>query len=141
MKILLVNASFVCYNEIMKKLGVLFVLLLSGCAYHNPLDSADFRFQTLNTPPYMVSSWYRVGQRGQPLTVYVEKPQLDDETRALAAKDKSTNVAYVARPCQYFQTDICEKPVPMIASNKAVNQAIRQLQKKAATNEVKIKGM
>ena len=117
------------------------MLFLSGCAYRNPLDSADFRFQTLNTPPYMLSSWYRVGERGKPLTVYVEKVQLDDEVRQLAAKDKSVNVAYVARPCQYFQTDICKKPVSTGASNKAVNQAIGQLQKKAATNEVKIKGM
>ncbi len=125
----------------MKKLGIVFILLLSGCAYHNPLDSADFRFQTLNTPPYVISSWYRVNERGKPLTVYVEKPVLDDETRNLAAKDKSVNVAYVARPCQYFQTDICEEFVPLSASNKAVNQAIRQLQKKAATDDVKIKGM
>lgn len=125
----------------MKKLGIFFVLLLSGCAYHNPLDSADFRFQTLNIPPYMLSSWYRMGERGKPLTVYVEKPVLDDETRKLAVQDKSINVAYVARPCQYFQTDICEEPVSMAASNKAVNQAIRQLQKKAATEDVKIKGM
>ena len=125
----------------MKKLGIAFILFLSGCAYHNPLDSADFRFQTLNTPPYMLSSWYRVGQRGQPLTVYVEKPQLDDETRALAAKDKSTNVAYVARPCQYFQTDICAKSVSAVDSNKAVNQAIRQLQKKAGTDQVIVKGI
>lgn len=125
----------------MKKIFLILVLLLSGCAYHNPLDSADFRFQTLNTPPYMLSSWYRVGERGKPLTVYVEKPQLDDETRSLAAKDKSINVAYVARPCQYFQTDICEKPVSAVASNKAVNQAIRQLQKKAATNDIEVKGL
>ena len=125
----------------MKKLGIIFALFLSGCVYHNPLDSADFRFQTLNTPPYMLCSWYRVGERGKPLTVYVEKPVLDDETRSLAAKDKSINVAYIARPCQYFQTDICEKPVSAVVSNKAVNQAIQQLQKKAGTNEVKIKGM
>ena len=125
----------------MKKIFLILVLLLSGCAYHNPLDSADFRFQTLNTPPYMLSTWYRVGERGKPLTVYVEKPQLDDETRSLAAKDKSVNVAYVARPCQYFQTDICEKPVSTAASNKAVNQAIRQLQKKAATNDIEVKGL
>ena len=125
----------------MKKLGIAFVLLLSGCAYHNPLDSADFRFQTLNAPPYMLSSWYRVGERGKPLMVYVEKPVLDDETRNLAAKDKSINVAYVARPCQYFQTDICEKEVSLSDSNKAVNQAIRQLQKKAGTDQVTVKGI
>ena len=125
----------------MKKLGVILLLFLSGCAYKNPLDKADFRFQTLNTPPYVISSWYHINHRGQPLTVYVEKAELDDEVRHLAVRDESTNVAYVARPCQYFQTDICEKPVSMSASNKAVNQAIRQLQKKAGTNEVKVKGM
>ena len=125
----------------MRKIRLILLLLLSGCAYQNPLDKADFRFQTLNTPPYMLSSWYRVGERGKPLTVYVEKAQLDDETRALAAKDKSVNVAYVARPCQYFQTDICQKPISSSDSNKAVNQAIRQLQKKAGTDQVKVKGI
>ncbi len=125
----------------MKKIFFIFVLLLSGCAYRNPLDSADFRFQTLNTPPYVISSWYRISEQGQPLTVYVEKTVLDEQVRHEAVQDPSPNVAYVARPCQYFQTDICHKPVSIGNSNKAINQAIRQLQKKAATDEIKIKGM
>ena len=125
----------------MKKLGVTLLFLLSGCAYHNPLDKADFRFQTLNTPPYVISSWYRVNERGKPLTVYVEKPVLDEQTRALAVRDKADNVAYVARPCQYFQTDICASPVSTQDSNRAVNQAIRLLQKKAGTENVTVKGI
>jgi hypothetical protein len=125
----------------MKKLGIFFVLLLSGCAYHNPLDKADFRFQTLNTPPYILSSWYHINQRGNPLTVYVEKPVLDDEMRELAVRDKSDNVAYVARPCQYFQTDICHQDIAQTQSDNAVRQAIRQLQKKAATEQVDVKGL
>ena len=57
----------------MKKYIGLLALFLSGCAYHNPLDEADFRFQTLTVPPYVLSSWYRIDQPGKPLTVYVEK--------------------------------------------------------------------
>lgn len=125
----------------MKILSILFVLFLSGCAYQNPLDKADFRFQTLNVPPYTLSSWYRITEQGKPLTVYVEKIILDDETRNLAVKDQDHNVAYVARPCQYFQTDICKNSVSIVASNKAVNQAIHQLQKKVGTDDIKIKGM
>ena len=125
----------------MKKTGIILFFLLSGCAYHNPLDRADFRFQTLNTPPYVISSWYRVNERGQPLTVYVEKPVLDDQVRQQAVRDESDNVAYVARPCQYFQTDVCGVPVSLPDSNKAVNQAIRQLQKKAGTDKVTVKGV
>lgn len=140
MKILLVNASLVCYNKIMKKLGIVLLFLLSGCAYHNPLDKADFRFQTLNTPPYILSSWYHINQRGNPLTVYVEKPVLDDEMRELAVRDKSDNVAYLGRPCQYFQTDACQQDVSDSDVKNAVNQAIRQLQKKAATDKVDVKG-
>lgn len=125
----------------MKKLGILLGFLLSGCAYHNPLDKADFRFQTLNTPPYILSSWYHINQRGNPLTVYVEKPVLDDEMRKLAVRDESDNVAYVGRPCQYFQTDICQQEIPLAQSDNAVRQAIRQLQKKAGTDKVDVKGL
>ena len=124
----------------MKKLFLLFVLLVSGCAYHNPLDKADFRFQTLNTPPYVLSGWYRVDQPGEPLVVYVEKEQMDAEQRAAAVKDKSANVAYLGRPCQYFQTDICAEEQDPAKQEKAIKKGIAQLQKKAATDQVIVRG-
>ena len=116
------------------------VFLLTGCAYHNPLDSADFRFQTLNTPPYILSSWYRVSQAGDPLVIYVEKEQMDEEQRLAAAKDKSTNVAYLGRPCQYLQTDVCSEKQDPSKKEKAIKKGITQLQKKAATETVVVKG-
>ena len=116
-------------------------LLLGGCAYHNPLDKADFRFQTLNTPPYVLSGWYRVDAPGDPLTVYVEKEQMDAEQRMAAVKDKSSNVAYLGRPCQYFQTDICADKQDTAKQEKAIKKGIMQLQKKAATDKVIVKGL
>ncbi len=119
--------------------GFLF-LLLSGCAYHNPLDEADFHFQTLMVPPYVLSSWYRIQKAGEPLVVYVEKIQMDAEMRDLVVQDKSENVAYVARPCQYFQTSACETEISKKQSDEIVQKGILQLQKKAATHEVVLKG-
>ena len=116
------------------------MLMLCGCAYRNPLDKADFRFQTLNTPPYVLSSWYRVDQPGAPLTVYVEKEQMDAEQRKNAAQDNSANVAYLGRPCQYFQTDICTQKQDLATQTKAIKKGITQLQKKAATDQVLVKG-
>lgn len=124
----------------MKKYIAFLLFVLSGCAYHNPLDAADFRFQTLTVPPYVLSSWYRIDQRGEPLVVYVEKEQMDAEVRDLVVQDKSENVAYIARPCQYFQTSVCEKELSTKQSDEIVQKGIRQLQKKAATQKVVVKG-
>ena len=124
----------------MKRWIFLLLMMLTGCAYHNPLDEADFRFQTLNTPPYVLSSWYRVGQPGDPLTVYVEKEQMDSEQRSAAVADKSKNVAYLSRPCQYFETEICQQKQDPKKQQKAIKKGIIQLQKKAASDSVIVKG-
>ena len=140
---LLVNSSFVWYSEDMKK-GILFLILfLSGCAYRNPLEKADFRFQTLVVPPYVLSGWYRISKQGEPLTVYVEGYEVPPSAtvREQAVKDKGGNVAYIARPCQYFQTSVCAKEISSIESDRIVLKGIEQLKKKAATNEVTVKGI
>ncbi len=117
------------------------LIFLSGCAYRNPLDGADFRFQTLPAPPYMLSGWYRVSEVGAPLTVYVEKPEMDEAQKKAAAKDKSANVAYLGRPCQYFKTAVCNKPINEKNAEKALQKGIQQLKKKAGAKEVILKGM
>ena len=120
---------------------LLLFLVLGGCAYRNPLDKADFRFQTLNTPPYILSSWYRMDDVGAPLTVYVEKADMDEEQRGAAVADKSSNVAYLARPCQYFQTSACETELTEEKVEKSVRKGIAQLQKKAGAETVLVKGL
>lgn len=126
----------------MKRIAAcLFLFFFSACAYHNPLDKADFRFQTLNTPPYVLSGWYRVKHVGAPLTVYIEKENLDLERRNQAVSDPSENVAYLGRPCQYIQTGICQTSPDKALENKAIQKGILQLQKKAKTESVIIKGL
>ena len=65
---------------------------------------------------------------------------MDEDQRRAAATDKSANVAYLGRPCQYFQTDICSETQNQEKQKKAIQKGIRQLQKKAATETVVVKG-
>ena len=74
------------------------------------------------------------------MTVYVEKEQMDTEQRTAAVNDKSPNVAYLGRPCQYFETDICTEKQDPAKQEKAIKKGITQLQKKAATDKVVVKG-
>ena len=126
------------------KWGVLFfVLTLTSCAYRNPLEKADFRFQTLMVSPYVLSCWYRISEQEKPLVVYVESEEIPPTgiVREMAVKDKSDNVAYIGRPCQYFQTSACDKKLTSSESDKVVLKGIEMLKKKAATSVVEVKGL
>ena len=119
------------------------MMFLAGCAYRNPLEKADFRFQTIMVPPHVLSSWYRISEVGRPLTVYVEGLETppSELVREQAVNDKGMNVAYIGRPCQYFQTKICEKEMTPAESDKIVLKGIEQLKRKAGTVHVDVKGL
>lgn len=127
----------------MKKLSLLLLLFVVGCTYRNPLEKADFRFQTLMVSPYVLSSWYHISEQGKPLTVYVEDYVMPptESVRQQAVQDKGINVAYIGRPCQYFQTAICEKEITPAESDKIVKKGIEQLKKKAGTSVAEVKGL
>ena len=127
----------------MKKISFFLVLFLTGCAYRNPLEKADFRFQTVMVSPYVLSSWYRISEQGQPLTVYVEDNNIPpgEVVRQQAVSDKSKNVAYIGRPCQYFQTSVCSQEITTAKSDEIVLKGIEQLKKKAGTSVVNVKGL
>ena len=127
----------------MKKIVLLLFVLLAGCVYHNPLEKADFRFQTVMVPPYVLSGWYRILEPGKPLVVYVEdyKTPPMETMRQMAVKDQGKNVAYIGRPCQYFQTDVCTKEISTTESDRVVLKGIEQLKKKANTTIVEVKGL
>lgn len=124
----------------MKKIFLLALIALTGCAYHNPFDKAGFRNQILNTPPYVLSAFYRINKPGEPLTIYVEKEYMDAEQSTAATEDKSANVAYLSRPCQYLETDICAQKQDPKKQQKAIQKGIKQLQKKADADQVIVKG-
>lgn len=139
----------------MKKIiACLLVLCLGACAAKNPLT--DFRFQTLSEPPYVLASWYKIDRPAEPLRVYIEGDgaaynvkggPTDNPTpnspflRQMAANDPNPNVAYLARPCQFLQTEECSvKDWTGGRFSKSVvdsmDKGVLSLMKKARTNRV-----
>ena len=79
-------------------------------------DSAGLKSTEVKTSYFNIKSYYRFSRKGHPLTIYIEgdgqawltrtQPSLNPTPRnplalRLAALDKSENVVYLARPCQY----------------------------------------
>lgn len=98
-------------------------LVLPGCAALDPDAHADalaepahLHRETLDAGPFVLTAFTRITQPGKPLRVYIEgdgvawrsrtEPSLDPTPHqatalALAARDPSPNVVYLARPCQF----------------------------------------
>lgn len=138
----------------MKKYFVLFLLLLTGCAYRNVLS--DFNHELAETDPYVISAWYKIKKPTEPLVVYIEgtevskTPNVQPITnptptssflREIAARDPRANVAYIARPCQYFQTEACSVADWTTGrfSQKILDStdtAVKKFMKKAQTDKI-----
>lgn len=85
-------------------------------------ETAGFRRENVATNPFTLASWSRIGEKGKPLTVYIEGDGFAWKSRRrlsadptprnpvaleLALHDSSANVVYLARPCQYVKDSAC----------------------------------
>ncbi len=133
---------------------IFLLIFISGCAHKNPLT--EFQFQTLTVPPYVVASWYRITEPEMPLRIYIEgdghsfnaynRPTNNPTPRStflrdIAANDPNPNVVYLARPCQYLQTNTCTQNDWTCGrfSKQIINsmeKSVHLLAKKARTNNV-----
>ncbi|MEC5386569.1 alpha/beta hydrolase [Uliginosibacterium sp. H3] len=98
-------------------------VLVSACATDPRLHanaiarSADLRHEQIAAGPFLLTTYVRISDVSRPLTVYIEGDGLAWRTRnqpsddptprrpvglSLAAADRSANVVYLARPCQYI---------------------------------------
>ncbi|HWK45707.1 MAG TPA: alpha/beta hydrolase [Stellaceae bacterium] len=103
--------------------AVLLTGSLAGCAALDPNAHADalaepagLHREQVHTDSFLLTAFFRVSRRDQPVTIYIEgdglawvsrnQPSLDPTPRqaiglALAAVDPASNVVYLARPCQF----------------------------------------
>lgn len=83
----------------------------------------DFIYKEITAGEYKIATWQKITDETKPITVYIEGDgnsfnaeglPTNDPTphgtflRDLASKDSSYNVVYMARPCQFIQTENCE---------------------------------
>lgn len=105
----------------MKKL-LLFFLLLSGCNHISVPQ--DFVYKEIRTQNFDLASWQKITNPNGVYKIYLEGdgyafnshgyPTQDPTPkgtlmRELAFGDKSSNVIYLARPCQYIKSPICSQ--------------------------------
>ena len=105
----------------MKKL-LLFFLLLSGCNHISVPQ--DFVYKEIRTQNFDLASWQKITNPKAVYKIYIEgdgyafnahgRPTQDPTpkgtlVRELAFGDKSPNVIYLARPCQYIKSPICSQ--------------------------------
>lgn len=98
------------------------LLFLAGCS--TITAPADFVYKKVETRNFTIATWQKVTNPAAPYKIYIEGDgyafnsygrATQDPTphgtlvRELAFGDKSPNVIYLARPCQYVKSPICSK--------------------------------
>jgi len=103
--------------------ALLFIVFLGACAsgntYQNINEKTGFIPRTIESHPFLLTSYERVQKKSDVATIYIEgdgrawlskkRPSLDPTPKnpvalKLASIDPADNVIYLARPCQYTKT-------------------------------------
>lgn len=134
------------------------MIFLTGCVHRNVLT--DFNHELVEADPYVLSTWYKITDPGKPLVVYIEGDGHSFNAngtvssnptpksiflREIAANDPRANVVYIARPCQYFQTEACSAADWTTGrfSQKILDStdvAVKSFMKKAKTEKIILVG-
>ena len=109
----------------MKKVFVLFFLLLSACSGTAWKVPDDFVYVPIKSGEYEIATWQKINKpENDKIHIYIEgdgyafdaygQPTSDPTphgtfVRDLATRDNFDNVVYVARPCQFIMTDSCKE--------------------------------
>ena len=143
----------------MKKLIASFLLVLTACATRMEAP-ADFRYKEIETTSYLLASWQKMTNPNAPVRIYIEGDghafNADGTIssnptpkgiflRQIAANDPRANVVYIARPCQYFQTEACSQKDWTTGrfSQKILDStdiAVKSFMKKAKTEKIILVG-
>lgn len=151
-------------------LGLLALPLLAGCAAIDRDANADslarpvgMSRMLMKTDPFVLTTFVRITDRAQPVTIYIEGDGLawlsrtevsrdptpkDATALALAAADPSANVVYLARPCQYTNRDRNPTCGPAYWTGKrfapeviaAMNQAVDQVAAQVPGQKINLVG-
>ncbi len=154
---------------------LLFVPLLSGCATLGPLvdravtseniaREAGFEKEIVPTQDFHLTSYHKIARPGEPIHFYIEGDGLAWLSRTdlsmdptpgnpvalkLAAEDHSSNIVYLARPCQHsslMTDDLCKNPAYWSTRRfseeviAAENEAVDYFVKKSGAREITLSG-
>jgi len=102
----------------MKKLFIFLTFGLCGCA--SVSVPTAYQYREIQTPQFTLAAWVKETSPNAPFQLYIEGDSAASSAfsskvmpksrlmRQMAFADKSANVAYVARPCQFVQDPFCD---------------------------------
>jgi len=154
--IFLVRVVFLIYNEIMKNIILFLTIFLGACASTSTVQMPRwYQYREIQTPKFTLAAWVKETSKQDPFHIYIEGDGraydsngflTKDPTptsalmRKMAIADKSPNVAYLARPCQFVKDSVCSKEDWTTArfSPRAVASTAVAIQKIAKGHPVQI---
>lgn len=107
-------------------------LFLTGCALFPP-NPSGFKKNLIETKYLTFSVWEKEGiQNGKPLRIYLEgdgNPNPFDQIALYyAQQDPSSNIIYVARPCQWSDDKVCKDKPEIYREQRFHPEMIRETQ-------------
>jgi pimeloyl-ACP methyl ester carboxylesterase len=141
---------------IKKLLIILLFGWVVGCA-HTLAVSQEFAYTEIKTAAFTLASWQKITDKNAPYKIYIEgdgyafnsrgQPTNNPTpkgtlVRELAFGDKSPNVVYLARPCQYVKSGICAQRHWTTArfAPEIINSEYEAVKQIAGNNEVVLVG-
>ncbi len=106
----------------MIKKSICLLFLLVGCAGVSSVNMENLQYSEISAGKYTIATWSRITDTQSPVHVYIEgdghafdargMPTHNPTPRGtmlrrLVASDSSSNVVYMARPCQFVMSDAC----------------------------------
>lgn len=100
------------------------LFFLASCAVNNGPLTNNFVYKVIPAGSFEIATWQKISDSVNPIHVYIEgdgrsfdgagRPTLDPTPkgtflRDLVEKDLSSNVVYMARPCQFVMSDNCNQ--------------------------------
>lgn len=140
----------------MKKLFGIVLFLVGGCTHTLSVPS-EFVYAEIKTSVFTLASWQKITDKSAPYKIYVEGDGYAFNSRGqptgnptpkgilvreLAFGDKSSNVVYLARPCQYIKSGICAQRHWTTArfASEVINSEYEAVKQIAGNNEVVLIG-
>ena len=131
------------------------LLMISGCASIKAPD--DYAYKEVKSGDFTLATWQKVSASDQIYKIYIEgdgyafnekgKASIDPTPRStlvrdLAFNDKSPNVIYIARPCQFIKTEACHKKYWTTArfSEEVIDSTAEAIKDIAGNNDIVLVG-
>ena len=117
-----------------KGIVVAVAFLLSACIHTVP-EAENFEPKQIETSHFSIAVWTKKDmQKGKPLRIYFEGDGNPNPTHMIAfdfaRRDTTSNVIYIARPCQWVDDKICKQKPQIYKESRFHPEVMKEIDAK-----------